>query len=248
MIEIGKFVEKHPNANFEVTIKSSESQVPNKNADSSAIGTGDNGKPIYASMEKGALATKRNETANQLISTFMSQLKTQGALKGNVKYNSPQIAIGTTPYKQGEDPSQNKFTQEQYTNISIKAVAASSTNDGSEIDFSKYSKDDEMMLDARNHGIALLWYPTTKSDKITSNGNLDTRYVDVVITFLGPESAKTGYASADAQYKFGQTQKTTGPSYKVPWQWFNKNIGGRPILTPQQVKTIVSQDFGVLPN
>jgi hypothetical protein len=244
LVEIGNFVEAHPNTNFQVNIKSSESLVPNKNADSASIGSDGTGKPMYAPLGKGELANKRNQTATELINTFMDQLKKQGLLKGQVKIDKPEAIIGTSPYKQGDNPAEDRFSQEQYTNIVITAVAAANSSDSSTgIDFSKYSQSNDIMLDNNQHGIAVLLFPTSKSNTVKNNGSLDTPYENVVISFLGAESVKTGMASTQGQFNFSKSQKASGPSFKVPWAWYNQNIKNHTI-TPQNVKDIVSHNFG----
>ena len=118
--EIGEFIKAHENSQFAIDIVSSESQVPNKDAEN--VTKDKAGNPIYKRLDKGVLAQKRAETAKFMISTFLSQLDKNHLIQGDVHINDPKILIGNTPYTQGDDPKDSKFTNEQYVNIIIHIV------------------------------------------------------------------------------------------------------------------------------
>ena len=120
--QIGEFIKAHENSQFAIDIVSSESQVPNKDAEN--VTKDKAGNPIYKRLDKGVLAQKRAETAKFMISTFLSQLDKNHLIQGDVHINDPKILIGNTTYTQGDDPKDNKFTQEQYVNIIIHIVGS----------------------------------------------------------------------------------------------------------------------------
>jgi len=121
---IGKYIQAHPKANFVISIQSSESQVTNVNADTTAIGTDKQGNKIYPKLERGELAKKRAEVARLTINTFLNDLRKNNILKGNVEVQDPQIIVGKTPYKQGVDnPKDEKYSKEQFVNIQISILS-----------------------------------------------------------------------------------------------------------------------------
>jgi hypothetical protein len=111
--QIGSFIQRNPQSNFEIKVISSESQVPNRDAE----------KPGNPRLEVGQLAQKRADAAQLMVKTFIEAAKKDGFLKGDVSISEPKILVGDEKYTPGDNVNDNKFTKDQYVNISIKLTS-----------------------------------------------------------------------------------------------------------------------------
>ena len=212
--QIGEFIAKNPNANFSVSIESSESQVPNYDAETST----------RIKLEPGQLATKRAEVAKFTIETFVENLKKDGLLKGGVNVSEPKINIGKTPYVQGEDQRSDKFTREQYVNVVISLVSATKT--ATTAPYKVSSQETFRYYDGANHAIADGFYASRSSNNIAVSGNINTGYTDILIKWLDRNGNETGEKNL------------------VPSDWWNTNIGQHTQLSPEMIQGIKSQPKG----
>lgn len=201
--EIGAFLQKYPDAPFDISIESSESQVPNKDVDAGSIGKDDQGKPEYKRLEKGELAKKRAETATFLIKSFVENMKKTGNFKGNVSFGNPDVKIGKTTFNPsgGDKSTDDKFTKEQFVNIIIKLKGNANT-----ADFEVKAKPGEYVHNENDKTIGRIFYKSRSSDDIKDQGSKNT----------GKEDAY--FREMDDIGKF------TGKEYKIPSDWFNSNI------------------------
>lgn len=213
--QIGDYIKANPNADFEIVIESSESQVTNYDGETAN----------RIKLQPGELAEKRAQVAEFAIDTFMSDLKNKGILKGEAIVKKPhKISIGKTGYRQGENPRQSKFTQEQYVNIIITAIPSTKANT-SDI-MSAYSTNSDNVFDVNKHSIGHLYYPTRKSKDISVGGMGDARWAHQELLLK----------------MIDNMGKYNGEEYKIPAEWWNKNITYS-TLTPEQIQQVKKGDF-----
>ena len=111
--EIAKYIEQNPNADYTIEIISSESQVPNYDAE----------KPGRVKLDTGELAEKRATVLNVAIKALTQKLKEDGKLKGNVNIKIAPVLIGSEKFKSGIDNKDDaKYTKDQFVNIKVTAT------------------------------------------------------------------------------------------------------------------------------
>lgn len=204
--QIQTFINAHPNSNFQIEIISSESQVPNRDIDA-----GTNIK-----MKTGELAQRRADSSKSMIDKFINNAKNSGQLKGNVNIKTSTM-VGKTPFKQGDNPSDLKFTKEQFTNIIIKALASSpaqqpqvkpniQSKQNDEDKFKGYNKINEPFYDDRGHLVGYVWrknlerFGNSKQDTIV---NYNVGRQDIIFQMTNDWGEDLG-------------------TYYAPMEWFNK--------------------------
>jgi hypothetical protein len=148
----------------------------------------------------------------------MMGLDKQGVFKGAYDIRTGKPVIGTTPYKPGEDPHQDKFTAEQFVNVTVEAEGGAKPS--STVNFSAYAKDGEMIYipagPVSNIAIGEIRKTLRDTRDIKDNGLKDGGYQDLLLQ----EIDKLG--------------KLTGKSYMIPWQWWNKVVGQGHYLSAEQ--------------
>jgi hypothetical protein len=103
MDAIYHFIQSFQNTKLEITVVGGESQVTNPKE----------------FPEKGSLATKRCQIISQKIkeSLQMNHVDLQ-----NITFKVGQPVIGSTPYKKGDNPNQQAYTNEQFIRVTISVV------------------------------------------------------------------------------------------------------------------------------
>lgn len=202
--QIQAFINSHPNSDFQIEITSSESQVPNRDADA---GTN-------APMKKGELAQRRADSSKSMIEKFINNFKQSGQLKGKVNITTKN-KIGNAVYKSGDNPGDERFTKDQFTNIIIKAVAPPNsipkdtpkpTPIQQDDKFKGYNKINEPFYDDNNHLIGFVWkksgerFGNSKQDTV---GHYNTGRQDIIFQMTDDWGKDLG-------------------TYKAPMDWFNK--------------------------
>lgn len=187
--DIGNFLKTNPNATFEVGVNSSESKVPNSGVN----------------MKPGELADKRAKSVEELIKVFVKNLKDKGVFTGEVKFPTPDISIGKTEYKKGDNPKDDKFTKEQFVNLDIKLVSKG-VDKSKTADYSDYSNKKEPIY-SNNKLVGMIRYPNSKTNDIKKSGQLNTGLQDLLFQPVNPD-----------------TGKPAGEDVKVPSDWWNKNV------------------------
>lgn len=180
--QIGEYVSKNPNSDFEIEIISSESQVPNYDAE---VGG-------RVKLKVGELAQKRAQTAEFTIVNFMKNLRKEGILKGKLTIiQPPTIRIGSTPYKVGDNINDSKFTKDQYVNIIISTTKSNTV--AFPANYKVISKDEQRLFNNSKHAIADVDLVIRKSDNIKNNGNI--KPTDILIRWLNNSGNETGEKS-----------------------------------------------------
>ena len=220
--EIGAFLQKNPEASFDISIVSSESLVPNKDVDGGEIGKDSKGNPIYNNLPSGELAKKRAEAATAMMKSFIENMKKTGNFSGQADFNTPEILIGKTKFdpKKGDKSTDDKFTKEQYVNIIVKLKPSSKT-----ADFGVKAKEGEYVHDENNKTIGRIIYKSRDSKSEKEQGGKNTGYED------------SYFKEMDDMGKY------TGKEYMIPTDWFNKNIKPGQKWDSDLVKKIKSGDF-----
>jgi hypothetical protein len=225
----GKIVLASPTSDFNIQIISSESQVPNYDAEPNS--------PTYKQpLKQGQLAQKRAESVMQLLKTFADELKKNGTLKGEVKFVDSKVQVGDTPWDgklSKDDPS---YTKDQFVKANIqvtKGSGASVTPGGGNPDkYANFASRGEEVYAGHNM-FAMIFYPTRATANNTQSGALNTGDQDVLLRKVKPNTALTGNRNEQGVY----TQ-----DYIIPKQWWNKNLFNN-TLNQQNLKDI--QQFAV---
>lgn len=184
--QITDFVKKFNGSNITITIEGSESQVPNID------------KETGKRLPKGGLSKMRVAETQDLIDSHLDSLIGKGIFKG--KYDTT-TRIGPSTYKLGEDPSQDKFTKEQYVKVTVKV---SGKEDQKVNNFSAYSKMTERIFRENKHAFGDIYAKTRETKDIKDAGNTDTGHEDVLLKTLD------------------EMGKYDGHTYLIPSEWWNK--------------------------
>jgi hypothetical protein len=117
--EIGKYIAKNPTSDYKIEIISSESQVPNYDAE----------KLGRVKLNTGELAEKRATVINAAIKEFTDNLKQQGVLKGNIDIKTSPALVGSEKFTAGVDNKDDaKYTKDQFVKVKITATPKSVPN------------------------------------------------------------------------------------------------------------------------
>ena len=163
--------------------------------------------------EPGSLATAR---ANELKKYLDRTLPNLLGFAPKIIVKPP--VIGTTPYKQGNDKDDPRYTKEQF----VRAVVVSNA----EQDWTRKSSQGEPIY-MNNRLVAMYEKPFVDSKSTGQSGNLDFNRQDVVFKVIKPDTQPI------------QVVK----EYKVPWSWWNENIGISNTITQEIYNSIVNQKF-----
>lgn len=209
--KLGNEILKNPNSEFIVEIVSSESRVPNYDKEPSS--------PTYnQELPEGELATRRAQTVQFVLETFVKELKENGVLKGEVKFvTPPTIRIGkatwpsinpeTMKRRVWSDPMY-KADQYVYANIKINPNKVDPFSAFAEMGEPIYRHDNKQLF-------GILFYDTKKTDKISVSGNLNTAYQNVLLKTVKPNTAISGKKNDPNVYL---------KSYIIPFEWWNSNV------------------------
>jgi hypothetical protein len=227
--QFGKLVLASPTSDFTIQIVSSESQVPNYDAEPNS--------PSYKQpLKQGQLAQKRAESVMQLLKTFADELKKNGTLKGEVKFIDSKVQVGNTPWDGSLSKDDPKYQSEQFVKANIqvsKGSGSSVTPGGGNSDkYAAFASRGEEVYAGHNM-FAMIFYPTKATSSATDNGALNTSQQDVLLRKVKPNTALTGDKNEEGVY----TQ-----DFIIPKQWWNKNVFNN-TLSPKNVQDI--QQFAV---
>ena len=92
-----------------VKITAGESQVTNV----------DNEVSPPKTVEVGYLAKKRAETMKNNLSVYLNDLYEKGAISSKPEFQEPEIKIGETPYKKGDNPNDPRYVKERFVNVEL---------------------------------------------------------------------------------------------------------------------------------
>lgn len=211
--QIGKYVARNPNANYKVEIISSESQVPNYDAEKT-------GKP---KLNTGELAQKRAEAAKFAIEKYFAGIKDQGGFGGKVDVTVAPVQIGKEKFTQGVDnKDDSKYGKDQFVKLKISAETNTTKYDP----YAGYSHEGQLMYKG-NRAYAMAFYPSRTTKDITKSGNLNTGYQDVLLRIVDPGLERRGGSlSGDINQKGVYVQ-----DYKIPQDKWNTTIGTTTTVT-----------------
>ena len=210
---------KNPSGNYTVTVISSESKVPNVDAELP-------GKP---KVDPGYLATKRADEIKYAIDQLAAGMKKTGAFKGNVNVSTdikPEQGPDWHPEK-GDKATMDKFKQHQSVKLIVKAEP--SKGDTVTLDpFSIYANDgDGYYLNNQLYGIA--FRDARYTTKVTDAGNLDPTKQTVLLKLVKPNTAVTDpRKSSKGIY--------TGVNYVIPWEEWYTVVGTSRHLSTDMMK------------
>ena len=219
LAQISDYMSKNPNANYKVDIVSSESKVPNVDAE----------LPNKPKVEPGYLATKRADEIKFAVEELAKNIKETGAFKGNVEVDTTIKSEQGPDWhpEKGDKADMDKFTDHQYVKVTIKAEAGK--QDTVQLDqYSVYANDGEgYYLNNQLYGI--VFRDARYSTKATDAGNLDPSKQTVLLKVVKPNTAVTN------------PKKTTkgiytGVNYVIPYQDWYTVVGTSHSLTPDMMK------------
>jgi len=219
LIQIVNYLSKNPNANYKVNIISSESKVPNVDAE----------KPNKPKVEPGYLATKRADQVKSSLEMLTAELKKTGAFKGDVDINTDIKAEQGPDWQpeKGDKASMDKFINHQY--VTVVVTAEPGKGDTTTLDpYSVYANDGNgYFLNNQLH--ALAFRDIRYSDKQNKSGNLDPTKETVLLKLVKPNTAITNPTKNSKGIY-------TGTDYVIPYEDWYKTVGTTHVLTPDQMK------------
>src|ERR1044072_532804 len=184
----GKLVLASPTSDFTIQIVSSESQVPNYDAEPNS--------PTYKQpLKQGQLAQKRAESVMQLMKTFADELKKNGTLKGDVKFVDSKVQVGSTPWDPKLGKDNPKYQGEQFVKANIQVSKGSGTSvtpgGGNPDPYAAFASKGEEVYAGHNM-FGMIFYPTKATASQTQNGALNTQKVDVLLRKVKPNTPTYG--------------------------------------------------------
>jgi len=210
--EVAKYIEQNPNADYTIEIISSESQVPNYDAE----------KPGRVKLDTGELAEKRATVLNVAIKALTQKLKDDGKLSGNVNIKIAPVLIGSEKFTPGVDNKDDaKYTKDQFVKIRVTATAKP------EDKFSAYSKNGERIF-MNQKAYAMIFYPTAATTSRSSAGMLNTAYQDVILKKIDRVGLERSGRSINSRIDAPNQYTAT---YKIPWDQWNKATSGTNTIT-----------------
>jgi hypothetical protein len=208
--EIAKYIEQNPNADYTIEIISSESQVPNYDAE----------KPGRVKLDTGELAEKRATVLNVAIKALTQKLKDDGKLSGNVNIKVAPVLIGSEKFTPGVDNKDDaKYTKDQFVKIRVTAKP--------EDKFAAYSKNGERIF-MNQKAYAMIFYPTASTTSRSSAGMLNTAYQDVLLKKIDRAGLERSGRSINSRIDAPNQYTAT---YKIPWDQWNKATSGTNTIT-----------------
>jgi hypothetical protein len=216
--EIGKYIAKNPSSNYTIKIISSESQVPNFDAE----------KPGRVKLDTGELAQKRATVLNAAIKEFTNNLKQQGVLQGNVNIEIAPVLIGKEKFTSGVDnKDDSKYTKDQFVKAEVVAVPKDTTIEHFKLAGSKW----ETAYRNTSSVEFLMFYTTNVTTKKFEPGSLNTGYSDVLIRALIPERERIekkislSPVNTPAVDVANRKDLFSGEDYLIPYEVFNQTFG-----------------------
>ena len=217
--QIGKYVAKNPNANYKVEIISSESQVPNYDAEKT-------GKP---KLNTGELAQKRAEAAKFAIEKYFAGIKDLGGFGGKVDIAVAPVQIGKEKFTQGVDNKDDaKYSKDQF--VKLKVSAETNKNTVKYDPYAAYSHEGEILY-KDNKAYAMAFYPSRATKDITQGGGLSTGYQDVLLRIIDPGLERRGKSFTGNINEKGVYVQ----DYKIPWDKWNTTTGTTNRLSQQMM-------------
>jgi hypothetical protein len=204
--EIGEYIAKNPAADYKIEIISSESQVPNYDAE----------KPGRVRLNMGELAEKRATVLNAAVKEFTNVLKQKDILQGNVDIKISPILVGKEKFTSGVDnKDDNKYTKDQFVKLVITAIPKSTNG------YSKYSNRGEIIF-MNNKAHAVAFYPSSTTISKSKEGGLNTAYQDILLKTIDRVGLEGAGKSINPNINTPGQYVTT---YKIPWSEWNKTAG-----------------------
>jgi hypothetical protein len=165
-------MKSHPNSDFIISIESSESKVPNYDAE----------KKERVKLDAGVLAQNR---ANAM-KTALTQLKNKSNVSGDLKFNEPDIIYNVGPEWDGQNAKAQKYKKYQYVDVQIEAINA----DTSEYAF--FGKEGSTLYGDNLQIIARQYFRVSETSDITKQGMTNTGEEDVLIRLTTGNGKFTG--------------------------------------------------------
>ena len=216
--QIGKYIAKNPKADYKIEIVSSESQVPNYDAE----------KPGKPKLDTGELAQKRAEVAKFAIEKYFAGVKD---FTGKVDVTVTPVQIGKEKFTQGVDNKDDaKYTKDQFVKLKVSAETKTAKYDP----YAAYAHEGEIMR-MNDKAYAMAFYPSRKSTDSTKGGGLATSQQDVLLRILKPDTPTTGNINEKGVYT---------KDYKIPSDVFNKTVGTTNELTKNMMDAFQKYEVG----
>jgi hypothetical protein len=143
----------------------------------------------------GSLAKKRAEVLKDYLEKLLPKL-----LQFKPSFVVADPVIGKTPYIKGQDKDDPKFKKEQFINVTVDTSVGETTPKKSSVGEPVYMN---------NRLIALLDTPIRDSKSDSSSGLLDVSRTDFTFSVVKPDTQPLQIVE----------------KYKIPWQWWNQNVG-----------------------
>jgi hypothetical protein len=148
--------------------------------------------------ERGSLAKARSEELKNYLLSVLPRL-----LNFTPEIVISQPVIGTEKFDPTKDNKDaEKYTREQFVNV---VIDASKSNDLSR----KSSVEETIYL--KNRVVALIEKPLSDSKSVSDAGNLDINRNDLLFKVVKPDTQPP--------------EVIKGQTYKIPWSWWNENVG-----------------------
>lgn len=209
--EVAGTILSSPKLDFNINIISSESQVPNYDAE----------KPNKPKLDTGELAQNRATVLQVAINALVKKLKDEGKFQGNVNIKITKL-IGKEKWAPGENKDDIKYTKDQFVKLHIEPIKKETDK------YAAYAHEGEIIY-KDNRAYAMIFYPSRSTTDKTKGGGLNTADQDVLVRLVKPNKSLTGDINQPGVYT---------KDYTVSRDTWNKAVGTSHAVTDDIVKKL----------
>jgi hypothetical protein len=206
--EVAETILSSPKSDFNINIISSESQVPNYDAE----------KPGRVKLDTGELAQNRATVLKVAIDALVKKLKDKGKFEGNTDIKITNL-IGKEKWTPGSDKDDEKYTKDQFVKLHIEPTTKETDP------YAAYSNMGEIMY-KNNRAYAMAFYDTRLSKDKAKGGGLNTGYEPVLLKIVKPDTPLSGKINEPGVYT---------SEHKIPWDVWNKTVGTSTTITDKML-------------
>ena len=228
--QVAEYMYKNPNADFNIKIIASESNVPNVDAE----------LPGNKEVDPGYLATKRAKGIQEEMEQVTNKMKKSGALKGNITIDTVVLAKQGPKWDGSKDKAADKkFTEHQYVNVEVTAKPTKSdtvTKDPYSVyavngeEYYYDNREGEPGLRGTKPLYAIAFRDSRYSDEAKKAGNLDLSKETVLLRLIKPDTPIDSHVKKDTKGIY------TGVDYIIPYQDWYTVVGTTKVLTKDVMK------------
>lgn len=216
--KLANYIKSQGSNGATITIDSSESKVPNHDAEAQV---GADGK--FPVMQPGELAKKRSDTVKAAVDKFIAGLAQQGVDTSKIKVQVAPPKIGGPNWTPGQSPDDPQFKQNQFVKV---LASATPNNAGSPLN--QYATKGEIIYDTAKKAFGTLHYLSSTGG---STANVNTQHQPAILRLADGNTGK--YTNQYVDIPAGQAQADFGTTNTVQSQQIEQDLRSQAKPVPQ---------------